>query len=247
MYEDPMQGQPAPNPQGGGLPGQPRNPATGGYPSRDIAPAPIQPGQISNPDLYARSRQNMDWRRMMRGRMFPGMVGGPGMWGGWEPYGGAMPGQRPTAPLTPEQQKAQDLAGYKDQLQGQKNFGPMYAPAQRPDWMSEDRAGEIAGRINARPADPNGGFTPSMKDFPPRGPMPPWMMPSPWGGWGGSPGYRPMPGPGGPGQSAKPGAPPDATAGGAPSLYQQLRGPTDPNVMYANQVQPAGAGGSASV
>lgn len=234
-YEDPMQGKMPANPQGGGLPGQPRNPATGGYPSRDIAPSPLMPGQINNPDLYGRSMQNGMWQEMLRRRAMRGMTGGPGMW--------AEPGQ----PIEPDMtSKADELDQYKNNLQFQKNYGiTPFMPNQRPDWMSEDRAGRIAGRIAGREPAPKGGFMPSPMPFDsgrvtypedPNRQLPPWAAPSPWGGmFGRTGGYAPMrpggygpaPGPGGPGQTAKPGAPApggDVTAGGDPSQWQTNRG-----------------------
>lgn len=226
-YEDPMQGRMSPpNPGGGGMPGQPRNPATGGYPSRDIAPSPLQPGQIQNPDLYGRSMQNRQWQRMMQGRMFPGMGGGvigsPGMWGGGvDPgfnIGGAVPGQRPGQPIEPDMtSKADELRQYKNNLQFQKDYGiTPYMPNQAPDWMSEDRAGRIAGRIAGR--DPSPKYPGGMPTPTPRPDMPPWFG-GPTGGlfgppqWGRPGGYQPMqPGqmPGGgatPPGGAKPGGP----------------------------------------
>lgn len=234
-YEDPMGGQMPANPGGGGLPGQPRNPATGGYPSRDIAPSPLQPGQMANADLYARSRQNQQWQDMMRRQRFGGMVGGPGMWGGGmfpgggmrgprgpvdpgfniEPgmIGGAMPGQRPGTPIEPDMtSKADELDQYKNGLQFTKNYGGNggFMGNRPPDWMSEDRAGRIAGRIAGR--DPNPKYPGGM----PMPAPPPWLNgPPQWGGgggYGGYPGggYGGYPGAGGgatPPGGAKPGGP----------------------------------------
>lgn len=236
-YEDPMQGQMSPpNPGGGGLPGQPRNPATGGYPSRDIVPSPLQPGQMANPDLYARSRQNQMWQDMMRRQRFGGMVGGPGMWGGMEPgmIGGAVPGQRPGTPIEPDMtSKADELNQYKNGLQQTKDYGNSGFMGNRPpDWMSEDRAGRIAGRIAGRDPSPKypGGFP---SPTPPPGGVPPWFG-GPTGGlfgppqWGGGGGYRPAPGMGGgatPPGGAKPGGPPQGGAQPEPWMTQRQAQP----------------------
>lgn len=173
-YEDPMGGQMPANPGGGGLPGQPRNPATGGYPSRDIAPSPLQPGQMANPDLYARSRQNQQWQDMMRRQRFGGMVGGPGMWGGGMPMprGPVDPGfniggtpyvaptfDSPDAAGNPAQ-KAADIARYKAGIRGSAgqtasamNGGGMtdaYHDTRAPDWMDPTRAAQMQARVSNR-------------------------------------------------------------------------------------------------
>lgn len=173
-YEDPMGGQMPANPGGGGLPGQPRNPATGGYPSRDIAPSPLQPGQMANADLYARSRQNQQWQDMMRRQRFGGMVGGPGMWGGGMPMprGPVDPGfdiggtpyvaptfDSPDAAGNPAQ-KAADIARFKGGVRGSAgqtasamNGGGMtdaYHDTRAPDWMDPTRAAQMQARVSNR-------------------------------------------------------------------------------------------------
>lgn len=257
-YEDPMAGQMPANPGGGGMPGQPRNPAAGGYPG---ANTPLQPGQVPgryNPDgIAAKLAPNMDWMRMRYQQRFPNpwMTGGPGMWGGgmgpgFDPVqGGAVPGQRPDVPMEPDMtSKADELGRYKDQLQFQKNYGIRpFMGTPPPDWMSEDRAGRIAGRIGARPADPKypGGFpTPMPRPAPS---LPPWFsgptgglfgpgvpygggMAQPYGG-----GAMPPVSPGGDPSQSKPGSPPQYGPAGAPTQEQM----TGLESLRQNQMQPA--------
>lgn len=209
------------NPGGGALPGQPRNPAAGGYPKRGMG-VPLRPGMVpgARPDPRAMlgvGSPFAGWQDWMREQRTP--------WGG--NMGGAVPGTRPDiamAPVSPEQKQA-DLERYKANLRGSAQQGAnamrgggmtdVYYDTRPPAWMDQGRANEIAGRINGRTMgdEPMGGGVaypePGMGGARPA--IPDWWQ---TGGFGGglrarSP-YAPQPftsgakpgGPAGPGQAS---------------------------------------------